>query len=192
MSGYLPSSKSHWERKFLMTCLSERNPLVSVFPMSLNDELTRLYNREGFICAAECLRGGARSRERWACLLTLQVNHLDVIDQALGSETADRFLILTGACLREVFQRSAVIGRISSTRFAVLFLLSGPAACTVSLNRLIETIDRHNTRRREIDLSLHGGFSRFETRCSISVSHLLNDAEGRLQAAMGNGSGSNG
>jgi two-component system, cell cycle response regulator len=171
-----------------MMCLSERNPLLSVFPMSLNDESTGLYNREGFICAAECLCAGARSHERWACLLTLQVNHLDVIDQALGGETAGRFLLVTGACLREVFNRSAVIGRISSTRFAVLFLLSGSAACTVSLNRLIETIDRHNTRHREIDLSLRGGFSRFETRCSISVGHLLSDAEGRLQAAMGNGS----
>jgi GGDEF domain-containing protein len=192
MSGYLPPSKSHRERRFPVMCLSERNPLVSVFPMSLNDELTRLYNREGFICAAECLRGGARSHERWACLLTLQVNHLDVIDQALGSETAGRFLLLTGACLRGVFPRSAVIGRISSTRFAVLFLLSGPAACTVPLNRLIETIDRHNNRRREIDLSVRGGFSQFETRRSISLGHLLNDAEGRLQAAMGNGSRSNG
>ena len=192
MSGYLPLSKSHRERKFLMMCLSERNPLVSVLPMSLNDDLTRLYNREGFICAAECLREDARSHQRWACLLTLQVNHLEVIGQALGSETVDRFLMLTGACLREVFQRSAVIGRISSARFAVLFLRRGPAACTSSLDRLIETIDRHNTQCGEIDLSVRGGFSRFETRCSISVGHLLNDAEGRLQAATANGSRSNG
>jgi diguanylate cyclase (GGDEF)-like protein len=185
MSGYLPPSKSHWERRSPLVCLSERNALVSVPPMALNDELTRLYNREGFICAAECLRAGARSHERWTCLLTLQVDHLDVIEGALGSETADRFLILAGVCLREAFQRSAVIGRISSARFAVLFLLGGPAARSVSLNRLIETIDRHNTRRREIDLSLRGGFSQFETRSSFSVDHLLNDAEGRLQAAMG-------
>jgi GGDEF domain-containing protein len=70
----------------------------------------------------------SRSHERRACLLTLQVNHLDVIDQALGGEAADRLLILTGVCLREVFQRGAIIGRISATRFAVLFLLGGMAA----------------------------------------------------------------
>ena len=162
-----------------MMGLSERNPLLSVLPMSLNDQLTRLYNREGFICAAECLLRGAGSKERWACLLTLQVDHLDVIDQALGRETADRLLILAGVCLREVFQRAAVIGRISLTRFAVLFLLSGPATCSTSINRLNETIDRHNA-RREIDLSLRGGFSRFEARHLVSIGHLLNEAEGRL------------
>jgi len=192
MSGYFPPSKSHWERRSPMMCLSEHAPLVSVSPMSLNDGLTGLYNREGFICAAECLRGGGRGQERWACLLTLQVDHLEVIDQALGGETADGFLILTGACLREAFQRSAVIGRISPTRFAVLFLLSRPAARTASLDRLTETINRHNTRRREIDLSVRGGFSQFETRCSTSVGHLLIDAERRLQAAMRDGGRSNG
>jgi len=163
---------------------------LSVLPMSLNDQLTRLYNREGFICAAECLLSGARRHERWACLLTLQVDHVEVIDQALGKETADGFLVLAGVCLREVFQRSAVIGRISLTRFAVLFLLSGPATYTVSLNRLNETLDRHNA-HREIDLSLHGGFSRFETRRPVSIGYLLNDAEGRLRTSMAHGAGSN-
>jgi diguanylate cyclase (GGDEF)-like protein len=167
-----------------MMGLSERNPLLSVPPMSLNDQLTRLYNREGFICAAEGLLRGAGSNERWACLLTLQVDHLDVVDQALGREAADRLLLLAGGCLREIFQRSAVIGRVALTRFAVLFLLSGPASCSVSLNRLNETIDRHNA-RREIDLSLRGGFSRFETRNPASVGQLLNEAEGRLQTSMG-------
>jgi diguanylate cyclase (GGDEF)-like protein len=166
-----------------MMGLSERNPLLSVLPMSINDQLTRLYNREGFICAAEGVLSAAGSNERWACLLTLQVDHLDVIDQALGRDTADRLLILAGVCLREVFHRSAVIGRVALTRFAVLFLLSGSATCTVSINRLNETIDRHNA-RREIGLSLRGGFSRFETRNSVSVGHLLHEAEGRLQKSM--------
>jgi hypothetical protein len=56
MNAYLPTSKSRGDRRFPMLRLSERNPLVGVFPMSLNDKLTRLYNRDGFICAAECLR----------------------------------------------------------------------------------------------------------------------------------------
>jgi len=169
-----------------MMWLSNNDRVLSVLPMSLNDELTQLFNREGFICAAEHLLECACRSDRWACLLSLQVNHLDVIDQALGSETADRFLILTGVCLREAFPRSAVIGRISAQRFAVLFLVNRPAACTVSLDRLIETIDRHNTRRGEIDLSLLGGFSQFETRSSVSIQRLLNDADGRLEAAMKN------
>jgi diguanylate cyclase (GGDEF)-like protein len=169
-----------------MLCVSERNPLLHVMPMSLNDGLTRLYNREGFICAAECLLRGVRENERWACLLTLEVKHLDVIDEALGSEEADRFLMLTGVCLREVFRRSAVIGRVSATRFAVLFVLSGAAACDAALKRLIETIDRHNAWRREIDLSVRGGFSRFETHCPISVGQLLIEAEQRLETLMAN------
>lgn len=169
-----------------MMCLSDKYPVLSVLPMSLNDELTQLYNREGFICAAEHILECASISDRWACLLSLQVNHLDVIEQALGSETADRFLIHTGVCLREAFTQFAVIGRTSSQRFAVLFLVNSPAACTVSLDRLIETIDRHNTRRGEIDLSLRGGFNQFATRSSVSIQRLLNDADGRLQAAMNN------
>jgi GGDEF domain-containing protein len=151
--------------------------------MSLNDELTELYNRQGFVCAAEHLLGSARSENRWGCLLSLHVNHLDVIAQALGTEVAERFLILTSTCLREVFERSAVIGRISPQRFAVLYLVGYPSACSALLDQLIETIDRRNAQRREVDLSLLGGFFRFETQRPISIQHLLALAESRLHAA---------
>jgi diguanylate cyclase (GGDEF)-like protein len=164
--------------------LSNESLVLSVLPMSLNDELTELYNRQGFICAADHLLGCARSDERFACLLSLHINHWDVIAHALGVEVAEGFLLRTGACLREVFERSAVIGRISPQRFAVLFLVPAPSECSALFDQLIEMIDRRNARRSEINLSVLGGFFRFETRSPISIQHLLTVAESRLETAL--------
>jgi diguanylate cyclase (GGDEF)-like protein len=167
-----------------MMCLSKENPLLSVFPMSLNDGLTHLYNREGFICAGEYLVESGAQSEGWACLLSLQVNHWEFIGQALGRESADRLLTRTGECLREAFRRSSVIGRISANKFAVFTLLPFLADGTRSLERLNEIIKRHNLRLGEIDLSVSGGFYQFQARPSILLGYLLDEADARLQATL--------
>jgi diguanylate cyclase (GGDEF)-like protein len=160
------------------------NSLLSVFPMSLNDGLTHLYNREGFICAGEYLLESATRSDGWVCLLTLQVNHWEVIGHALGRKSADQLLRLAGECLREAFQQSSVIGRISANRFAVFTVLPFPSDGTRSLDRLNEIINRHNVRVGEIDLSMSGGFYQFQARPPIVLEYLLDHADTRLQAAL--------
>jgi len=158
------------------------NALLSVYPMSLNDGLTQLHNREGFICAGAQLLEGNGPRERWAFLLSLQVNHWKVVNQALGSEVGDELLIVAAASLREVFRRSAIIGRLSTNRFAVLARVASPFACTALLRRLTDVTDKHSPAIQGLPLSLSGGFTQFDPRCPVSIPHLLDHADVRMNA----------
>jgi diguanylate cyclase (GGDEF)-like protein len=158
------------------------NALLSVHPMSLNDGLTQLHNREGFICAGAQLLEGNGPRERWAFLLSLQVKYWKVVNQALGSEVGDELLICAAASLREVFRRSAIIGRLSTDRFAVLARVAGPFACTALLRRLTDVTDKHSPAIHGLPLSLSGGFTQFDPRCPVSIPHLLDHADVRMNA----------
>jgi diguanylate cyclase (GGDEF)-like protein len=150
--------------------------------MSLNDRLTQLHNREGFICAGAQLLEATGPGERWAFLLSLQVNFWKVVNQALGSEVGDRLLICAAASLREVFRRSAIIGRLSTDRFAVLARVASPFACTALLRRLTDVTDQHSPAIHGLPLSLSGGFMQFDPRGPVSIPHLLDQADMRMNA----------
>jgi diguanylate cyclase (GGDEF)-like protein len=157
--------------------VSLENYRASLFSMSFIDELTRLNNREGFLCAGAELLDLPDAGERWAFLLSLKVEHLKFINHALGKDAGDNLLIRTGLLLRQVFRKSAVIGRIGGDEFAVLGRLTGPSACTAIIARLNEAIDAGNSSDRALNLSLRGGFSQFDTRHPKSLSERMKQAD---------------
>lgn len=150
--------------------------------MSLNDRLTQLHNREGFIYAGAHLLEGIGPGERWAFLLSLQVNFWKVVNQALGSEVGDRLLICAAASLRDVFRRSAIIGRLSADRFAVLARVASPFSCTALVRRLTDVADQRSPTIHGLPLSLSGGITQFDPRCRVSIPHLLYHANVRMNA----------
>jgi diguanylate cyclase (GGDEF)-like protein len=170
------------ERGSPLKYLLGNNALLSVYPMSLNDGLTQLHNREGFICAGAQLLEGTGPGQRWAFLLSLQVNHWKVVNHALGSEVGDRLLTCAAASLREVFRRSAIIGRLSTDRFAVLARVASPFACTALLRRLTDVTDKHSPTIHGLPLSLSGGVTQFDPRCPVSIPQLLDHADLRMSA----------
>src|ERR1700730_5737581 len=111
-----------------MKIVSQLRPRLPAYSMSLIDELTQLYNREGFICAGEELLDISGMRERWAFLLSLKVEHLKFINHSLGRTVGDSLLIRTTNLLRQTFRKAAVIGRLGADEFAVLGRAASPSA----------------------------------------------------------------
>jgi diguanylate cyclase (GGDEF)-like protein len=153
--------------------------------MSLIDEVTQLYNREGFICAGEELLdvSGARERwgfERWAFLLFLKVEHLKFINHSLGRAVGDSLLIRTTILLRQAFRKAAVIGRLGADEFAVLGRVASPSACAAVLACLDEAIDADNS-SAGLNLSVSGGFSQFDPRYPVSITERLVQAETAME-----------
>jgi len=144
--------------------------------MSLIDELTQLYNREGFTCAGEELLDILGARERWAFLLFLKVEHLKFVNHSLGRAVGDSLLIRTAILLRGTFRKAAVIGRIGADEFAVLGRVASPSACTAVLAYLDEAIDSDNS-LAELNLSVSGGFSQFDSGYPVSITERLAQAE---------------
>jgi diguanylate cyclase (GGDEF)-like protein len=155
------------------------SPLRSRLPTyspSLIDELTQLYNREGFICAGEELLDMSGARERWAFLLSLKVEHLKFINHSMGRTVGDSLLIRTTKLLRQTFRKAAVIGRLGADEFAVLGRAASPSACAAVLAHLDEAIDADNS-SAALNLSVSGGFSQFDPRYPVSITERLMQAD---------------
>jgi diguanylate cyclase (GGDEF)-like protein len=150
--------------------------------ISLCDPMTRLYGRQGFIFAGTHLLRRANPLERWAFLLSLEVNHWKVVNQALGREAGDDLLLQTAALLRAFFRRSAVIGRLGVERFAVLARVRAPSACIALLGQFADASESVTPGAEGLTLSLRGGFSQFDAHDAESIPHLLEDADARMNA----------
>jgi diguanylate cyclase (GGDEF)-like protein len=159
-----------------MKIVSQLRPRLPAYSMSLIDELTQLYNREGFICAGEELLDISGARERWAFLLSLKVEHLKFINHSLGRAVVDSLLIRTTKLLRQTFRKAAVIGRLGADEFAVLGTVASPLACTSLLSCLDEAIDADNSSAGP-NLSVSGGFSQFDPRYPVSITERLMKAD---------------
>jgi diguanylate cyclase (GGDEF)-like protein len=159
-----------------MKNVSQLRPRLPEYSMSLIDELTQLYNREGFICAGEELLDISGARERCAFLLFLKVGHLKFINHSLGRAVGDSLLIRTAILLRQAFHKAAVIGRLGADEFAVLGRAASPSACAAVLAYLDEAIDADNS-SAGLTLSVSGGFSQFDARYPVSITERLMQAD---------------
>jgi diguanylate cyclase (GGDEF)-like protein len=164
---------------------SLENYRASLYSISFLDELTRLNNREGFLCAGGELLDLSDAGERWAFLLSIKVEHLKFINHALGRNVGDKLLIRTALLLQQVFGKAAVIGRIGGNEFAVLGRLTGPSACAAIIARLNEAIDAGNSSDRSLNLSLRGGFSQFAARHPKSLMERMKQADMAMNGAAG-------
>jgi diguanylate cyclase (GGDEF)-like protein len=149
---------------------------------SLYDRTTRLYNRQGFILAGNHLLRGTSPLERWAFLLSLEVDQWRAVNQALGRDVGEGLLMQTAALLRGIFPRAAVIGRVGMDRFGVLARVDVPRACSPLLSQLIDSADRVVPRIAGLSLSLRGGFTQFDPQYAVSIPHLLTIADARMNA----------
>jgi diguanylate cyclase (GGDEF)-like protein len=151
---------------------SLKNPLL-YGQVPLTDELTRLCNRRGFLRAGAQLLDILDQDRPWAFLLSIDVDHFQFINHALGRDASNLLLIRTADILRDVFPIPAVIGRLGGSVFAVLARVAGPSACTALLTRFGENIDACNLTGSSVPLSLSGGFTQFDPRYSVSIQELL-------------------
>jgi diguanylate cyclase (GGDEF)-like protein len=142
--------------------------------MSFTDKLTHLYNARGFARASQqqlAMLNGPLSR---AMLLTIEVAHLKVIEQALGREPAELMLKRTADILRGVF-RGAVIGRLGVDRFAVLIPAS-PSRCAELIAALNDDIDAVNSADPNLYLSLGGKYQLLDPRRSDFIESWIESA----------------
>jgi diguanylate cyclase (GGDEF)-like protein len=148
---------------------------------TLIDELSQFHSREGFVRAsAQWLQRWGR-RAPWALLLSLQINHLKVIQHAWGQEVSDRLLIRTALHLREVFRQAAIIGRLGVDEFAVFMRVESPYACSTLLARLSERIDAENSTTGAPTLSVSGVVTQFDPRYAVSIAERLRQAESAMK-----------
>jgi len=88
--------------------------------MALNDELTHLFNRRGFITVAEQRIQLARRNNNCLSLVFLDVDGLKVLNDNLGHEAGDVALKALARCMKSNVRGSDICARLGGDEFIIL------------------------------------------------------------------------
>jgi diguanylate cyclase (GGDEF)-like protein/PAS domain S-box-containing protein len=149
--------------------------------MSLQDELTGLLNRRGFMTLAEQqLRLGQRMKKR-LILLFIDLDRMKWINDTLGHQEGDLALKNTGIILKKTFRESDLISRVGGDEFVVVTLNSFDESMEAILARLERNLSVFNAANQApypLSLSIGAVSSEEEEPCSIEA--LLTKADQRM------------
>lgn len=164
---------------------------IAVVQMALDDELTGLSNRRGFLLMAEkvldvCVRQGVA-----ATVVYADLDGLKAVNDRYGHEEGDRAIREAAALLTRTFRSSDVVGRLGGDEFAVL--LTGKATAPDAVERFRLALSRRNAlSSHAYPLGVSIGVAEFDPAEPIPLVDLLDRADQAMYAAKHRGRGPTG
>lgn len=145
--------------------------------LALQDELTGLYNRRGFLALAERQLKLARRTGRSLLLFFIDVDGLKEINDVFGHGEGDAALKCTAEALETTFRDSDVIARLGGDEFAALAIeASGQSEATIR-ERLTEYLTSARRQKSDYQFSFSLGVARFDPWNQASIRDLLAEAD---------------
>ncbi|XP_060084996.1 probable diguanylate cyclase DgcC [Ylistrum balloti] len=145
---------------------------------TLKDELTGLYNQRGFHALAHEYAALAERTKRSMLILFIDLDGLKKINDTLGHSEGDHAIVAASAVLERTFRATDLIARLGGDEFAALLMETEDQTEELVRDRLQAMLTRHNTqKRRDYDLKMSIGFSRFEPGSSRPIQELLKEAD---------------
>jgi diguanylate cyclase (GGDEF)-like protein len=154
--------------------------------LSLQDDLTGLYNRRGFITLADQLVREAEVERRTFHVVFADLDGLKRINDTFGHPQGDNAIRDAARLIRASFRDPNVVARLGGDEFVVLVQDDGHArepgaGVRASAARLQDAVARHNaTGERPYQLSLSLGFSAFDPAAPQSIESLLEAADQQM------------
>jgi diguanylate cyclase (GGDEF)-like protein len=145
--------------------------------ISLQDDLTGLHNRRGFLAlAGQHLR--LIRRKGTALLIYLDLDDLKIINDTFGHPEGNRALVEASNILRACFRQSDISGRLGGDEFAVLMTDACRDTAAQVRRRLQHRVDLSNAlARRRYRLSLSMGIAEVPVTGQPEVEELLSIAD---------------
>ena len=149
--------------------------------LSLNDDLTGLNNRRGFLMLAEQQLKHARRTEASFLLLFVDLDRLKFINDTIGHSEGNRAIREVADVLRACFRHSDILGRIGGDEFAVLAISANAQDEPAVRGRLMDAVDRLNTAPdRAYSLGISVGIVAGPPDGDTTIEALLEHADGRM------------
>ena len=155
--------------------------------LSLEDDLTGIYNRRGFLALAEQQLKLARRRKVTQLVLFVDLDGLKQINDNLGHEAGNRALCEAAEVLRESFRETDVVARMGGDEFVVLLEDVDRESFRNLERRLADRISRVNENQsgegdsgpwgREFQLSMSWGTALFDPRRPRTLEELIREAD---------------
>jgi diguanylate cyclase (GGDEF)-like protein/PAS domain S-box-containing protein len=150
--------------------------------LTIIDDLTKLYNRRGFLTLAERHLKLAARKKTGVFLLFADLDGLKIINDTYGHLEGDRALVDAADILRNSFRSADIIARLGGDEFTVFPIEAAAESAAILIGRLDEHLQRHNdvNQSRGYRLALSVGIARFEPDSSWSIDQLLEHADKAL------------
>ncbi|RMF17939.1 MAG: GGDEF domain-containing response regulator [Candidatus Dadabacteria bacterium] len=146
--------------------------------LTLEDELTGLYNQRGFYALAHEYAALAQRSGRGMLLLFIDLDGLKKINDSFGHAEGSRAIVAAGVVLEKTFRDTDLVARWGGDEFAVLLMETSEMTPELVMDRLESVLMRYNTQlRRGYDLAMSVGFARFDPNDPRPIEHLLREAD---------------
>ncbi|HTZ17301.1 MAG TPA: diguanylate cyclase [Dissulfurispiraceae bacterium] len=154
---------------------------AELYALSLSDELTRLYNRRGFLTLAGQQLKIARRTKEPMLLVFADLNGFKRINDSYGHTTGDTALKEFTAVLKQTFRESDIIARIGGDEFVILIRAFRAGDEKEYLKRLQHNLERFNAKgTRPYTLSISTGVVVCDHATTCSVEKMLIEADRRM------------
>ena len=157
------------------------NKNMSLEEESKMDELTGLYNRRGFYEAANKLVLANENIEKEYIVCYADMDRLKVVNDTYGHVEGDYALKSLAECLKMLFGRNAIIGRVGGDEFVVVACKNDVESIDALLHQKKLSIDRLNTASAKpynIDMTL--GLYECECHDSYDLKEAIDKADDLL------------
>ena len=150
--------------------------------LTIIDDLTRLYNRRGFLTLAERHLKLAARKQAGVFLLFADLDGLKAINDTFGHLEGDRALVDAAGILQSSFRSADIIARLGGDEFTVFPIEAAAGSGTILIARLEEQLEQHNQihEARGYRLALSVGLARFDPDSSWTIEQLLEHADRAL------------
>jgi diguanylate cyclase (GGDEF)-like protein/PAS domain S-box-containing protein len=146
--------------------------------LSLFDELTKIYNRRGFLALAEQQIKVAHRTQKEMALFYADLDDLKKINDNFGHKEGDAALIEAAAVLKEAFRDSDIIARLGGDEFVVLAIDVAEGRTAALARRLRDMIQARNARpEAAYPVTFSLGIAPYDPDRPCSIQELLAQAD---------------
>lgn len=154
---------------------------ATVQTLALQDELTGLYNRRGFMALTEQQMKIANRSQHYPTLLFLDMDNMKEINDTSGHQAGDQALAEIADILRNTFRSGDILGRLGGDEFAVLLSHGAIPDVPMLIERFQENLARHNSRPHRIyRLSMSIGFAHHDPAAADPLTDLIERADAAM------------
>lgn len=144
----------------------------------VTDELTGLFNRRGFMIAADQELKHAKRIGKSVVMLFMDVDDLKDVNDKFGHTEGDALLRELASVLRSTFRESDIVARLGGDEFVVLALDVPEGSAASLVNRLHATLEsRDASSAKPYRLAVSMGTTLYNPAEPCSLSELITDAD---------------
>ncbi len=146
--------------------------------LSLNDDLTDLYNRRGFFTLTEQQLKLAKRLKTPILLLYADIDNLKKINDTFGHNEGAKVIIDAANILKSTHRDCDIMARIGGDEFVVFPVGANQDNAEIIKARLQKNIDAHNNKNnRRYKISISVGIKEFDPLSSHSLEDMLHQAD---------------